>query len=328
MTRTAHALLAAASTILAACGGGSSDGGNIALPGLADITSTNAPTISSAVMSSMLEGTDLGSFTGLSTGAGSSPLMGKAVFAKVGSLQTDGVQTLLKQRQLGIFQAPIDPVTENCLDGGTMTLSANLANPSTMSQGDTISFTYVNCAEGTTIVNGTFGMTVTSFSGDMLSGAFSFRVSVSLSGFTIVDDGVLATADGDITITLTATSQPTLDISVTATSLTVSADGQTNTLTDLTISQGIDSVAATYTLDASGSLTSSVFEGRVDFATTVTLQGMGEGNAFSGELVITGAANATIRIMVLDATMLRLEIDTNGDGTPDESIDRSWDELT
>ena len=329
MARTAQAYIALVTISLAACGGGGNGGGGtISTAPLAEITSANAPAISSAVMSSMLEGGDLGAFAGLTTGAGTGSLKGELVFAKVGALQTGAIRMFTKQRQLGIFQAPIEPMMEECLGGGTLTMSGDLQNPGTLTQGDTITFEYDECSEGTTVVHGTFAMTITSFSGDLLSGTFSFGVDVDLSGFRVLEDGELATADGEVSITLSAAADPSLEVSVRATTLTVGANGTTSTMTDFVLTQQVDSQSGNYLLDASGSLTSSDFSGRVNFETTVSFQGTGDGNAFSGELVITGAAQATIHISVLDGTMLRLAIDTNGDGNADETMDRSWDELT
>ena len=51
------------------------------------------------------------------------------------------------------------------------------------------------------------------------------------------------------------------------------------------------------------------------------------GYAFSGELTITGAGSASIRVIVLDGVFIRLEIDLDGDGNADEFVDTTWDEV-
>ncbi len=81
-------------------------------------------------------------------------------------------------------------------------------------------------------------------------------------------------------------------------------------------------------MDVAGTLTSTAFSGAVTFDTTVLLQGTGNGFAFTGQVLITGANGATIRVIVLDSAFVRLEVDLNGDGTADEIVDKSWEELT
>jgi hypothetical protein len=40
-----------------------------------------------------------------------------------------------------------------------------------------------------------------------------------------------------------------------------------------------------------------------------------------------GANGATIKVVVLDSTLLRLEVDSNGDGVVDATLDFSWYDL-
>ena len=46
-----------------------------------------------------------------------------------------------------------------------------------------------------------------------------------------------------------------------------------------------------------------------------------------GELFIQAAGNTAIVFIVIDGDTVRLEIDINGDGEPDEVVDVTWDEL-
>ena len=62
-------------------------------------------------------------------------------------------------------------------------------------------------------------------------------------------------------------------------------------------------------------------------STISTLQSFGDDYPYDGEIEIVGANNASIRIIALDATTVRLEVDSNGDGTVDDVIDTTWDAL-
>ena len=107
----------------------------------------------------------------------------------------------------------------------------------------------------------------------------------------------------------------------------VSTGTSSQTLSNFSVTETVDDVTLAYMMDASGSLTSSAFTGSVTFATAASLQGDGVGYAFSGELTITGAGSASISVLVLDNVFVRLEIDLNGDGTAEEIVDTTWDEV-
>ena len=54
---------------------------------------------------------------------------------------------------------------------------------------------------------------------------------------------------------------------------------------------------------------------------------MGADYPFAGEMLITGANNATIRLIALDSVNVRIETDTNGDGVVDATEDTTWDDI-
>lgn len=311
---------------LAACGGGGG-GSNAAPPAtLATITTTNAPDIAGAVMAAALEGGDLGGFAGLAGPITSAP--STVLLTKVGSIPVGQAKSMLEESQIGTFQAPIDLPPVDCASSGTYSLTGNLANTGTLTAGDMITFDYDMCNDGLVVIDGTMAMSITSFSGDFVSGTFSFGVTVQLTGFTVTEGGQSATANGDISMTLAASPTGSSSLTISSSSLDLGAAGGTHTLSDYTVEQTTDDITGAYTLDVSGSLTSSAFSGRVDFETTVVLEGVGSGLAFVGEVVITGAQSSTIRVTILGSSMIRLEIDTDGDGTPDQIVDTTWDELT
>ena len=110
--------------------------------------------------------------------------------------------------------------------------------------------------------------------------------------------------------------------------MTVTGGGASNTLLDYLMTQVVSDVTSEYSLEASGTLTSSAFSGSVSFETQVALQGTGTDFAVSGELLITGANGATIHVIVLDGVSVRLEVDLDGDAETDEIVDATWADLT
>ena len=308
---------------LSGCGGGGSSSPELSL---AAITSANAPVIASAVMGAALDGGELGEFT--SFGATAASPKATLVYSKVGEIQHAQLDALMKQSRTTIAHVPIPPETTTCIGGGSVTSSGNLANPTILSPNDTVIFDFHSCAEDGATVNGRFAMTVTSFAGDPSAGTFSFGFNVQLTAFQVTAGTETATANGNIALTVSASSTGNLTTNVTSNSISISDGSSSHTLSGYSLTEILDAASGAFTLDVAGTLTSTAFSGPVTFDTTVLLQGTGNSFAFTGQVLITGANGATIRVIVLDSAFVRLEVDLNGDGTTDEIVDKSWEELT
>ena len=76
-----------------------------------------------------------------------------------------------------------------------------------------------------------------------------------------------------------------------------------------------------------GRLASSTLGGSVDYDTSLAIEAVDNGDPNVGEILVTGADDSTVRIVIVDDSSIRLEIDEDGDGTVDEFIDTNWDEL-
>lgn len=322
INRTAWTVLGIGLLILAGCGGG--DGDDAPAAPLATITTTNAQVIASSVVTASFDGGDLGSFAFAPMGAPvSSPKSTRVYYSKVAEIQNAQIGALVQHAQT-VALVPIGPEVAQCTGGGTVTLTGNIANPGTLGPNDTITFDFASCVEADTTANGQFSMRVTSFSGDFASGTFSFAVTATLTSFQVTIAGETATANGSVSISVSATSSM-LSTTVTSSSISVGDGSSNHTLHDYTSVHTLAS--GSFTLDVSGSLTSSAFDGTVTFVTSGLLQGMGDAYAFTGQLKITGANGATIKVIALDSTFVRLEVDTNGDGVVDATLDLTWDEL-
>jgi len=81
------------------------------------------------------------------------------------------------------------------------------------------------------------------------------------------------------------------------------------------------------TVGVAGTIASDV-QGSYAFETPTTLTGAGGEFPSAGEILIHGADDTSARITALDNTNVRLELDTDGDGEPDESSDTTWTDLT
>ncbi|MGD8424829.1 MAG: hypothetical protein PVH13_06270, partial [Gammaproteobacteria bacterium] len=64
--------------------------------------------------------------------------------------------------------------------------------------------------------------------------------------------------------------------------------------------------------------------GSVSFVVREPFSGFGEGNPDSGVLFIRGANGATINMTVLSDTQVRFDMDYDGDGSVDETVNLAW----
>lgn len=309
------------------CAGGGGGASGTSAPQPVTISSSNAKTIASAVLVSSLEGADLSTYTPTGAPTSTSPKPTAQLYSKIASVKAAETTSLMEQSQAGYMLAAVSGST-SCSAGGSVALSGGTASQTTLTIGDTVTLTFTDCNDGTALVNGELKMQVKSFSGDFVSGLYSLGVDVTVTNFSVTENGKTATANGDISLLADTTQSPSIHETITGNSLSVTAAGATDTLSKYSLMLVADTVGNTYSIDASGTLTSSAFDGSVSFTTQTKLVGTGTGYASSGDLLITGANGGTIHVVVLDGTNVRLEVDFNGDGQVDQVIDSTWADLT
>ena len=73
-----------------------------------------------------------------------------------------------------------------------------------------------------------------------------------------------------------------------------------------------------------GRMRSSVFDGEVSYETTVPFEGVDGSPPSMGEMVITGAFDATITVDPVDDVDVDLVIDLDGSGNPDALVQTTW----
>jgi len=307
---------------LVGCSGGGG-GGDPAAP--AAITAGNATLIAASVMGAAQNAADLGQFTFFGPTTTLAFSSKSILAAKVADVRNAGLDALMRRAQ-AIPLAPISPDTTPCADAGRVTLSGDVAAAGTLTPNDTIALDFALCVEGAVTVNGRFSMQVVSFSGDFASGTYSLNVGVQLSDLEVTIGGEATTMNGSVSLDIDAVASGTVTTTVTSTSISVARHGSTSTFSNY--SSTTTTLSGAFARDVSGSLTSSAFSGSVTFSTTTLLQGACGCSTDAGQVVITGANGGTITVVVLDATFVRLKVDTNGDGTVDATFDVTWTDLT
>jgi hypothetical protein len=312
--------------LLGACGG-NSDGGPLPVD-YAVISGNNAASIASDVLGASFKGGPIGEYARLLALGGSistPPPSGSNTKAGLAFAQA---KALLGKSPFSPFTAPIAPTTSPCSVGGSVTLSGDISSTQTLTAGDVIAFEFADCDDGIIVISGLFELTIVSFAGDFVSGLVSFEVDAALGDFHVTENGVTSpSVDGNVTLGLDLTVSSSIGLSASSSGLDVDDGGSVLTLEQYVLSETRDAVTGAYTRIVSGRVTSSAFFGAVDFETSAALESVDDGHAYTGRIEISGAGGAMIEIIVLDSTAVRIEVDENGDGTIDRSIDTTWDEL-
>jgi len=145
----------------------------------------------------------------------------------------------------------------------------------------------------------------------------------------VTEGGETASATGTINIEIDTTDPLVTTIAVSTSTLVTTSAGTEEVLTNFTveITEDASTFPVAVTTETSFTISSPRIGGSVTVSTSLSLQSIGEEYPFVGELRIEGADGAVIVMIALDANTVRLEIDIDGDGATDDTIDLTWDEL-
>jgi hypothetical protein len=314
------------SSLVAACGGG---GGDAAPPvGTVPISDANqvqvARTSASAVISLAGAG---GSATASSGGAGVASLPGVSRHIALALAGT-------RKAALGVQPQAIQPVipTQACPAGGTFGVTYDDTNVNQrLDIGEVLTFTFSNCKSTVDDnVNGTISVTVSSASATGYSGTMTLNLASSVGARS-------ATVAGSVTVNFTE-----LSASQSRTELTVGANALTGTVTvpgvgseTITYETGF-SIATTDTVNGStpvstssivsGAISASgLANGRIVLATpTPIVQLAADLYPSSGAMRVTGASGSTLLITAVSASQVRLQLDTDGNGSYERDQTLPW----
>ena len=325
---------------LAGCGGGGSgdSGGTVSVPtDPVSITPANAVQVASATLGAVdvLSDFDADVLIGIASGpAGSAGAANERLeLADILSAQLSRLRVLVPQTgSMVTIAVAIPPETFPCLVSGTLTVSGEIADPtfSTLTAGDVITGSFSSCDDGDGyVISGTLTITIQAFTGDLFVPPYSLTASFALSNLSLTQAGETLTLNG--TATLTESTQNDFFFTSTLSGASLSfteSTGDAGTLTNF-ISDGTDDFnTLEYTVDSSGTLATLDLTGSVQYATTATFRGIGDNYPFEGVLVVTGANNSTETVTALvDSINITIDVDENGDGIIDQTINTTWDAL-
>jgi hypothetical protein len=311
------------SLLIAACGGGGEQfSGTDPNAGSFDITTQNGILVTkvawgAAVQSGQLS--DLGGGFGLSASASGGA--SKAMLAEPAGLVASIMQ-----------KVPFGPLVSPCIPSGTVTVSGDIADETmlTLAADDTFSVLYTLCDEGTgEVVDGLVEFTVGDFTGDLLSGAYMLSMDAIVTNLQVLTSTDTLTSNGDASVTLDTTDAPFVYAGTSGTSMTTDSNASSETLVNYRSNQTVDGndESLPYTLFAAGLIDSTQLAGIVRYSTPVEFSGAGIEFPSAGVLFVEGS-NSSARLTAVDNVTVTIELDVNGDGETDQTINTTWVDLT
>ncbi|MDH5619036.1 MAG: hypothetical protein OEZ11_10375 [Gammaproteobacteria bacterium] len=307
------------SVLIAACGSGSDRLGNRPSTTTFAITPANAATATRVAWEAALASADFGNVGSGMVISTSSP----------GDFSKPGLATSLAGKLINPVQMdPLGPVVRSCFVRGIVTTTGDVADVTlaTLSTGDTFRDVYEFCDDGFgEVIDGTVDVAVREFTGDLDTGLYMLSLDVVLTDLQVATGTDTVVSNGDTTVTLDSMQSPFLRAGASGTSMTVDSNASSETLSDFTTSQTIDAGVQTlpFTLAAAGTLDSTQLAGVVRYSTPVTFAGEGFDFPSSGTFLVMGE-NSSARLTAVDNINVMIEIDGNGDGVVDATINTTW----
>jgi hypothetical protein len=318
LRRALHAGLGLAALCLAlACGGGGGGGDD-----LATISEANAEDLAGEVLLGLEWSAALGAFGGDIGG---------------GELEATDAGGGIS------IQAVIGPITEPCPGGGSETVSANVQAPPALASGDAFQVEFDACElEDGATAEGFLSFVVAQLIGDIDTESFAFQLALTLVDLGVSQGDATLVYDGITTLIVDTRDPPFSKNSVSGAGLDILGEGPglgdglglllegftTNASEDIGIGAGVETLSGTgavegAVLDDAGDETPI---GLVSYESETPFERDGTADYDAGALLISGAGDATIRVVAGGSTAT-LEIDLDGDGTVDATQVRTWDEL-
>jgi len=244
-----------------------------------------------------------------------------AIATKVGLSRLDGatVKSIL-----------IQPETALCAVSGSVTVWGHIAAPDSLTAGDAISIDSDMCDDGDDeIADGLIAMTIVSFQGDIYTSEFLLGVDMIFANFMVTESGETTALNGDIGVTLDMRTPAMATITVFGDSFTSSGMGKTQSISHFsnTYTADFSELPAARTFKSRGTVVSSEFVGTVTYQTPVNFEASGENDPHTGQLLVTGANNATLRLIAIDNINIQIDADYEGDEIVDETLNMTWAEI-
>jgi hypothetical protein len=235
-----------------------------------------------------------------------------------------------KPVQVAVNQIPFGPEIVPCDVDGEMEVSGNLDNPLTLSAGDTIRIEARECDDGQgEVIHGVINFTVNIVRGDITGGLYELTMALQIDNFQVTTADDVLLSNGRVTVTVDTLESPFVSTTVRGDALTVDSNSGSESLLDFLVEQTFDGglVPSPYTMNASGTLDSSLLGGTVRYSTPTIFEGFDLEYPHTGELLVRGQDNTRVRLIAMEGGVVQILIYSSGGDTPDQEIETTWEEL-
>ncbi len=333
------ALSIGSALLLAACGGGGSSGSpGSSTQAASTITSANA----SDVAAQAYAASDALNSQAVAGGTAGADLV-TAVSVQTPTPTTGLIDAGLQQMYRALAQQPANMVlgvmgtgTITCSGGGMMTGSYNMMNTNMVSNGDTLTVTSSGCREGMQQFNGGLTITFSNISGTPSPmGAWNATMRMTFNNFSVMQNNMTGTANGDISLNYGQNQSGTRAFTVSGSSLQMTTTRGSTMVTRMLTNYSYDASVTSanlYTYRCDYTLTGDLprIGNNVSYTVHTIMPFQQQGGLYPNQGVMTVRASdgTSLTMTVRDATSVQIAIDRNGDGTVDETIVKTWAELS
>jgi hypothetical protein len=325
---------ALAALTLAGCGGGATISIGNPPPqedppaGQIVISSGNAREAAAEGVNLALEGLNagLGDAWGRVDAQGVSPGLGKLALSAL----RRGLDT-----RAAAAPAAIDATRDIDCDSGKLRVVIT-ASGTELAAGDSIALAFSDCVENGVTTHGVVRYRLTSLTGDLLGGgAFSLAASVGFENLSMLRNGSGVRVNGSANVVINHTDAGHFSIGMNGTTLgmdrylagsIVASRALGNFRSNETVFGSTRSVSVLGTV--SGNFPRLGVNRNFDLQTLVPLVADAAARyPKSGQLKVLGSGGTSATLTVIDSASVKLEFDTNGDGTAEGSTTLTWVEL-
>jgi len=327
-------ILTSAIALLSACGGGGGGNGG----GSTSVVAASAPVAVTAANAPDVAGATFDATDDLSGGGGG---VAGVFAASAGGTQSADINVLdamvaqirrapgmLGSSTSGVGPAAVVQINSEPCDSGTFSGSFNDAdNDQNLSTGDSLSITSSSCSFGGVVMSGSLTVDNVVVSGDFINdiAPYSFSFRIRINNFSVTVDGETVAMDGDITLQESTDDNVTFTTTFSGNGIEIVTGVDTLILTDFTVNEIENEASGAYSISINGTISSSSIGGSVIVTTNVAFTGVGVSEPTGGEASCVGANGTSVRLIAnVDGNTVQLQVDTNGDGTADNTIDETW----
>ena len=225
---------------------------------------------------------------------------------------------------------PAGATAYNCPVTGTFTVTGMVADPNTVTAGDTITYESSACDSGTGYtVDGNHTLDITSIVGSPASGQYEQGQTLTFANFAAASPTFITTLNGDHSALIDTLSSSAIATGFSGSSLGIVEDQISISMTSYAGAAFLQLVPPfNYTLDLIvGRASSSIVAGSFDYRTDEAIQQLVGENPNDGILEIFGRDGGTARVAVVDENSVDVQVDANASNNYESSTNMTWDEF-